>query len=164
MKTHWKKQDDPNYLGAYSLMDGTTKELTATIEKIVIEDVKNERGTEKCRVMYLKGQKPMILNTTNSKAIEKALGTPYIEDWANKSIIIYVARIKAFGDEIDALRIKPSAPKQQTLPELKKTDTENFNKIVVAIKNGYDIAAIRTKWSITKEVETLLFQKANETV
>jgi len=36
-KTHWRKLDNPNYLGAYSLLDGQTKELTVTIEKVVVE-------------------------------------------------------------------------------------------------------------------------------
>jgi len=117
MKTHWKKLDNPNYLGAYSLMDGEAKDLTVTIEKVLVEDVVSERGTEKCKVIHLKGQKPMILNATNSKTIAKVTESPYIEDWSGKQITLYVAKIKAFGDVVECLRVRPTAPKKQ-LPDL----------------------------------------------
>ena len=110
-KTHWKKLDNPNYLGAYSLMDGETKEMTVTIQKVVIEEVKTDRGTESCKVAYIKSQKPMILNTTNCKIISQIYESPYIDDWADKQVTLYVAKIKAFGETLDALRIKKEIPK-----------------------------------------------------
>jgi hypothetical protein len=40
-------------------------------------------------------------------------GTPYIEQWSGKQITIYIANgIKAFGDVVDALRIRPEKPKK----------------------------------------------------
>jgi len=158
-KTHWRKQDNPNYIGAYSLMDGKTKDLTVTIEKVVTEEVKNERGSETCRVAYLKDQKPMILNTTNSKTIEKIYGTPYIEDWKGKTIVLYVARIKAFGDEVECLRIRNKKATNK-LPELKPTDLENWNKVIQALNNGYTIDQIKTKWSISKENQEKLISES----
>ena len=49
----------------------------------------------------------MILNATNCKVIEKIYGTPFIEDWKGKTITVFVQRIRAFGSDVDALRIKP---------------------------------------------------------
>lgn len=159
MKTHWRKQDNPNYLGAYSLMDGDTKDLIVTIEKVVMEEVKSERGSETCRVAYLKGQKPIILNTTNSRMIANLFETPYIEDWKDKSITLYVARIKAFGDYVECLRVRNKTPQPIKLPELKPTDVANWNKVISGLKNGFTIDQVKTKWSITKEnQETLLTQ------
>jgi hypothetical protein len=51
-------------------------------------------------------KKPMILNKTNCKIIAKIHDTPYIEQWAGKSILIYAAKVKAFGEMVDALRVK----------------------------------------------------------
>jgi hypothetical protein len=48
----------------------------------------------------------MIINKTNAKIITKILDTPYIEHWAGKSIIIYAAKVRAFGETVDALRVK----------------------------------------------------------
>ena len=159
-KTHWKKLDNPNYLGAYSLMDGQQKELTATIEKVVVEDVKNERGTESCKVMYLKGHKPMILNTTNSRIIEQIYDTPYIEDWSGKVITIYIARIKAFGDMIDCLRIRKEKPKAKAKPDLLPTDQKNWDKVLTALQNGFTIDQVKTKWSLSPENQELLISES----
>jgi hypothetical protein len=157
-KTHWRKYDNPNYLGAYSLMDGQTRDLKATIEKVVNETVKNERGDDNCRVAYLKGQKPMILNTTNSKILERNFGTPYIEDWAGKQITIYVAKIKAFGDEMECLRIKKQQYKK--LPELSPKDKEKWNAAIEALKGNYTIDQIKTKYSLSPENQEKLIAEA----
>ena len=147
-KTHWKKLDNPNYLGAYSLL-GVCDELTVKIDRVVTEDVKTDRGSEPCRVAYLKGQKPMIVNTTNAKVIEKVLGSAFIEDWAGREITIYVAKVKAFGDMIDALRVREVKPKTKLLPLTKGTD--NWAKVVTALKGGIAIDAIKTKYQLTEQ-------------
>lgn len=104
--THWKKLTNPNYIGAHDLLPN--QEVTVTFESIGIEKVKNSDGKdEDCVVAKLKGaKKPMVLNKTNMKIITKVLETPYIEQWIGKSVIIYAAKVRAFGDTIDALRVK----------------------------------------------------------
>jgi len=43
--THFKKLYDPDYIGAYTLMDGTdSSELTVTIERITSEMIANTDG------------------------------------------------------------------------------------------------------------------------
>lgn len=103
--THWKKLTNPNYIGAEVLQPG--QELKLTIERIEKEQVKTAEGSQDCIVAHFKGgQKGMIINKTNAKIISKVLDTPYIEEWIGKSIIIYAAKVKAFGELIDALRVK----------------------------------------------------------
>ena len=159
--THWKKLENPDYIGAYSIEQG--KDLIVTIEKVVREMVTGTGGKkEECSVAYLKGQKPFILNRTNQKTISKVAGTPYIEQWAGKQIILYVAHIKAFGeDNVECLRVRPILP-QVTLPELKETDTVNFDKVFLGMQNGYTIEQVRTKWNVSNEVEQLLTAKLKE--
>lgn len=126
-KTHWKKLQNPNYLGAYELQPG--QELTLTIAKVQEELVIGSDGKkENCSVMHFaeKGVKPMILNVTNSKTIAKLYGSPYVEDWAGKSIIIYSAEVKAFGEIVEALRIRPY------LPKLEKYICSDCNKEITA--------------------------------
>ena len=159
-KTHWKKLDNPNYLGAYSLMDGEIKDLTVIIEKVITEEVKTDRGKEVCKVAYLKGHKPMILNATNSKTIQKIYDTPYIEDWKGKEITLYVAKIKAFGDEIECLRIRSTKPKSKILPELLPTDLVNWSNAVKGLRNGYTIDQVKTKWSLTPENQEKLISES----
>lgn len=149
MKTHWKKLDNPDYLGAYSLLGTETEELTATIKSVGIEQVKSVQNPsgEPCRVAHLNGQKPLILNTTNSRMIEKIYGVPYIEDWVGKAITLYVAKIKVKGELIDALRIRDVKPVTKLI-ELQPYDP-NWNKVLKAVKSGVSIEQIKTKYKIT---------------
>lgn len=115
--THWKKLTNPDYLGAYALEPG--KDLVVTIKSVANEIVTGTDGKkETCTVMRFaeNGIKPMVLNATNSKTITKLFKTPYIEQWAGRKIQIYVEKgVKAFGDVVDALRIRPFLPVEQEL-------------------------------------------------
>lgn len=115
-QTHWKKLANPNYLGAYSIDDG--KDLILTVRKVVQETVIGADGKkEDCIVCYWQeNQKPMILNVTNCKTIQKLLSTPYIEQWAGHRLQIGVEKVKAFGDLVDALRIRKKLPAAAEAP------------------------------------------------
>ena len=152
--THWKKLTNPNYIGAYSLDPG--QELNVTITKVVREPVTGADGKkEECTVAYLKNQKPFILNATNSKSITIALGTPFIEEWAGKSITIYASKVKAFGDVVEALRVRSIAP-VITLPELTPTH-KRWEEAQQAIYTGNTtITEIKKRFFLTPANETLL--------
>jgi len=114
-KTHWKKNFNYDYHGAYSL--NPNQEVVLTIDGVFRDIVTGQSGQkEECTIVNfvekINGEKkPMILNKTNCKVIEKLYGTPYIEDWAGKKIKLYVDNnVKAFGDIVDALRIRPTIP------------------------------------------------------
>jgi hypothetical protein len=117
-KTHWKKLHNPDYLGAYSLDDGSGKfkDLIQTIASVKNETVVGPDGKkEECMVMrFVEPQKPMIVNATNAKTIEKLFKTPYIEEWAGRKIQIGAEKVKAFGDLVEALRVRPFIPKAVT--------------------------------------------------
>lgn len=112
--THWKKLTNPDYLGAYALEEG--QELVVTIDYVREETVIGPDGKkEDCTVIHFKDKvKPMILNVTNAKTIAKIYSTPYIEEWVGKKIQLYVAQVKAFGEVVEALRIRPYMPKEDT--------------------------------------------------
>lgn len=114
--THWKKLTNPDYLGAYALEPG--EDLIVTIKSVANEVVTGTDGKkETCTVMHFaENVKPMVLNATNSKTITKLLKTPYIEQWVGRKIQIYVENgVKAFGDVVDALRIRPFLPVEKEL-------------------------------------------------
>lgn len=111
-KTHWKKVvSDPNYLGEADFFEG--EEKIATIAKVVQnEKVQTAEGkSDKAVVHFKENLKPMILNVSRSKAIEKVAGSPYFEDWVDVSIQLYIEHgIKAFGDVVSAVRVRPRKP------------------------------------------------------
>src|SRR3990167_8334266 len=118
-KTHWKKLTNPDYIGAYSLYaNGKRTELTVKIKSVSLKKVKGADGKDQeCMVAELEGQKPMVVNRTNAKTISRIYGTRFIEEWAGKPITLYIADIRAFGQDEEALRIKQQVP-AKTLPEL----------------------------------------------
>ena len=107
MATHWKKLTNPNYLGAYAFDQG--EEKLVTIDTVIDEMITAPDGKESgCMVLHFqeKDIKPMILNRTNAKTIEKLSGTPYIEEWKGLKITLVVRTVSAFGGEVDAVRVK----------------------------------------------------------
>lgn len=111
-KTHWKKVvSDPNYLGEADFGEG--EEKIATIARVVQnEKVQTAEGKSDKAVVYFQEKlKPMILNVSRSKAIEKVAGSPYFEDWVGVPIQLYIEHgIKAFGDVVSAVRVRPRKP------------------------------------------------------
>lgn len=159
-KTHWKKQFNYDYLGAYSLKEG--EEVVFTIKSISQENIKNKNGKDEIatvchfKEVFNNETKPMILNKTNCKAISKAYASPYIEDWIGKQVKIYIENgIKAFGDIVSALRISPIKPK---LPKL-VLDSDNFKAALEYLKQpNATITMIKTKYDVSEEVEKKLLK------
>ena len=121
--THWKKLTNPNYLGAYSIENNADLILTigtVSNEMVVGTDGKKEECTV-CRFLE-RGTKPMILNSTNMKMISKLLKTPYVEEWYGHKIQIGIEKVKAFGEVVEALRVRDKLPvvKNEPAPKCEK--------------------------------------------
>lgn len=150
-RTHWKKLVDPRYIGAYALPNGD--DLTVTIEVVQRETVTMMGGKkEDHSIMYLKGQKPMILNATNSKSIHKLYG-PYIEDWAGKHITLFASTAKMSGELVECLRIRPNIPTKQKKP----INGERLTAALEQIKTGaYTVEKLRAAFRLTDDQETII--------
>ena len=108
MKTHWKKAFDSPYIGSWDLDE--YKDLTLTIEAVTVEMTHGLKENSVMNVCYFKekGYKAMLLNSTNSKMIKSLSKSPYLEDWAGTRITLFVQQnVRAFGENHDALRIRP---------------------------------------------------------
>lgn len=154
-KTHFKKLKNPNYLGSWDLADseGKFNPITVTMQTVSKEQVHDgQGGQEECVVLRIAGMKPMILNSTNLKAISKLYG-PFIEDWAGKRITIEAKRIKAFGDTHDALRVSTTAP---TKPKLTPHSPE-WAKAFEAVKSKTaSLTQIKSKYDLSPDDERTL--------
>jgi hypothetical protein len=158
--THWKKLTNPDYIGAYALEPG--QELILTIKSVGREMVMGADGKkEECIVAHFtEDVKPMILNATNAKMITQIYKTPYIEEWAGKKIQVYAADVRAFGQDLQALRIRPIVPKM-ALEELTR-DHPKWDGAVQAIKEKRTtIADIRKRYELSFENEVLIQEAAN---
>ena len=107
---HWRKAFNPNYLGSFAFEPG--EEKVVTIKSTGIEEVTNPEGKkEQCLVAHFKeNEKPLILNVTNCKTIEKLTDTPDRQQWPGAGLILCVQKVKAFGDLVEAVRVRPVKP------------------------------------------------------
>lgn len=117
-QTHWKKLTDPNYLGSWDLQNGN---ITVTIKRVEQKLIFNQtkQKEEACAIAEFTdpGIKPMVLNKTNCKTVQKLTGSPFIESWAGQRVEIKVEKVKAFGEVVDALRISKTAPAAAQKPQ-----------------------------------------------
>ena len=113
-KTHWKKVvSDPNFIGEADFAEGEEKVLTLDYVNHN-ETITTAEGKSQKAVAHWKepGNKPMILNVERSKAMEKVAGSPYFEDWQGVKFQLYIKKgIKAFGDIVNAVRVRPYKPR-----------------------------------------------------
>ena len=140
-KTHWKNNFDYTYLGGYSIED---EDLELTILEVKNEMVKGQSGRdESCMVIYFEElDKGMICNKTNAKTITSVHGSPYVEDWPGKKIILGTEKVSAFGETTDALRIRAIKPKVKIDP----------TQAVERLKGALDMADLQTIWkSLSKD-------------
>lgn len=148
---HWKALTNPLYLGSYDFQPN--EERTVTVKDVKREMVKGQEGTEEHTIVhFVENYKPMIMNATNSKMLTNLSGSPYVEKWIGTSFKLVVVKIKAFGEFIDALRIK-SEKVTKLLPEL-VLDSANFVKVKEAIKSGkFTMEQVESKYKLSKEVK-----------
>ena len=149
MKTHWKKLQNPDYLGAWDFQPNEIKILT--VKKVQMEKVTGSGGKkEDCAVCHFQeNTKPMILNVTNSKAIGKRMQSDYIEDWQGGKIAVRTEKVNAFGDVVDAVRVCD-------LPELTPNHPK-WDGAAKTLKSGQvTIEQIKTRFILSPENEALL--------
>ena len=156
-KTHWKKVFNSDYLGSCDIDDGT--DLKAIIKEVVVKKVKNTDGKEQERNVAIftdSKLKPMILNATNCKVIKKFTKSPYINDWKNVAVQIYIKNdIKAFGDTTEGLRLRDYQP-AMSKPVL-VNGNDRWANAIKFLKEGGTIEYIKSKYeiSITDQAELL---------
>ncbi|MBU3845921.1 MAG: hypothetical protein H9855_02885 [Candidatus Acinetobacter avistercoris] len=145
-RTHWKQLVNPKYLGVYCLVNG--QDMTVTIKSVGREIVIGDGGKkEECTVAQLTNAKPMILNRTNCKTIEKMYG-PYLEDWAGKSITVYETSTRVAGETVACLRIRKDVPNAQPVKEPLAQD--RFEKAMQQVRDGkYDPNKLFSDYALT---------------
>jgi hypothetical protein len=150
-KTHWKQLVDPRFIGAYALPNGD--DMTVTIDHVQLETITMMGGKkEDHSIAYIKGQKPLILNVTNSKSIHKLYG-PFIEDWAGKQVTLFASTAKMGGEMVECLRIRPSVAVKQRQAI---TDDRLTNALGQIKAGSYMIEKLRAGFVITDEQELII--------
>lgn len=140
--THWRKLANPDYYGSHDLInpDGTFREIIVTIDKVTSKEIVGEGGKKNQKnILHTLETKPIILNNVNQKVIARLAGSPFVEKWSGVRIIVYVDKVKAFGETTDCLRIRTTKP----TPDKPK----DYSKQMEAIQNCPDMPALVALWT-----------------
>lgn len=162
-KTPWKKTVDPNYIGTYILPDD--QPIDVVITKVEWKNVKVMGQDKKQSVAYFApnkySDKPMLLNVTNMKRLERLCESKYIEDWVNVPVTLQREMDKTpTGGKDWALRISLSKPKTAAKPKL-TPESPNWNDIIKWVQSGNAIEKVWAKFDAS-EADRKLFMEAVE--
>lgn len=101
--------------------------ILVTIVGLNQENVAPDNKPEELKyILMLKEAKPLVLNGTNLKLIEKALGSDETDDWIGKQIVLYNDENVTYMDEVvggvrcDVNRTKAYHRKQEGAPAAPK--------------------------------------------
>lgn len=151
----WKKNLDSRYISGEDLqnsLNGLSPEMVTEIVSFSDSESFDQKTQQKIIVtaLTLKGcYKPIILNKTNAKVLNKEFGTDKIAQWVGKPFILFAQKDTRHGYVV---RVKKYNPPILVL------DSENFIKVKEAYKKGYTMEQIKTKYSLSKQVEDAIIQ------
>jgi len=120
-KTHYRKAFNSPYLSSADIVG----EVTLTIDGVALESDQTKKTTDLFNTAYFVEKslrdgeilKPMILNATNSAVLKAITGTPWIEDWQNVRVCVYVdTNVSMMGKTVDGLRICPATKRDEVTP------------------------------------------------
>lgn len=162
-QTHYRKAFNSPYLSSADITEPTK----LTIKCVRLEPDKSKKTKDSFNTAYFvekeirQGEplKPMILNVGNSKTIKGFADSPYLEDWNNIPVTVYVDHSVKFGrDTVEGLRISPERP-TVTKPEL-KPDTNAWKNAVAAYKRDGNFDAVEKRMFVSEESKTKITEEA----
>lgn len=166
-KTHYRKVFDSPYLSAADIVEP----VLLTIASVIVETDKTKKTKDKMNTAYFVEQqirpgeplKPMILNATNSKMVAKITGSPFLEDWKDVQVEIYVDHNVRFGREtVEGLRIRPT-PIRPKNKELTPENQKMWQSAIDAYKrDGNSLKNVEARVYISEENRQLLINQATQ--
>lgn len=164
-KTHFRKAFDSPYLSSADIVEPTV----LTVKFVALEIDRTKKTKDYFNTAHFvekeirKGEplKPMILNATNSKTMKGLTNTPFIDDWNNVRITVYVDHNVRFGKEsVEGLRISPHQPEEAAKP-LIPTMTKAWTNAKAAFKRDGNLVAVLERFTMSEEDQQKLKDEAN---
>lgn len=128
---NWRKEQDNPFLGAWDIPEGGT--LVIEFTKIEYRKKIPEFAGANKWIGTVKGMRPMVINSTNMKALEYVFGTKDYTQWLNKPVTLDVGKAKAVGsqEEVDAIRV--SLKKEKVKQPI---DPKRWDQAKKAVESG----------------------------
>lgn len=134
MGTHWRKILQTKHLSSADI-DGSVDVKIIKVTQKEVED--GQGGSKSMPVAELEGMKPIALNVTNCKTLQKLSKSSEIEKWAGMTVTLVTSRVKAFGEVVDAIRIAPVLPSPK----------QDNSSMIAAIESCKSEDGLRALWS-----------------
>ena len=162
-KTHYRKAFNSPYLSSADIVEPTV--LTIKCVKLEIDQTKKTK--DMFNTAYFvepslrpgEPLKPMILNAHNSKTVKNLTGSPYIDDWNNIPVTIYVDPSVKFGrDVVEGLRISSEPPRQR---KVLAKNSPAWTHAIAAFKRDGNLDAVKARCDVPPELEEEIKAEAN---
>lgn len=156
-KHHYRNVFKSDHLGSADLEDFTEQgsKLIFTIREVKQEKQAKVAGKKiDANIAYfVENIKPLVLNATNSKTVksfartkEHPNGSPFVEDWKNLVIELYVDdNVQMKGEKTQGVRIRPVQPvikkEKPVFLEANFEKAKSANATIEKIKERYIVSA-----------------------
>lgn len=156
--THYRKAFDSPYLSSADIVEPTV----LTVRNVTLEADRTKKTKDLFNTAHFAEKelrpgeplKPMILNASNSKTMKGLTGSPFIEDWRDVRITVYVDHNVRFGKEtVEGLRISPHAPEKKRLTPDNATGWGNAKN---AYKRDGNLNAVLARVGMSEEHQAQL--------
>lgn len=102
---------DSNYLYAFDLKG---RDVTVTIKSVAAAKVRNaDKKEQKKPIVFFRESKDprgLVLCKTNGKTVAAMYGND-TDAWIGKRVTLFATNVDAFGQTVEAIRIRPMIPK-----------------------------------------------------
>ena len=163
-KTHYRKVFKSDHLSVADLEDfiEDKKKLVFTI-KIVKQEINvsvaGRKGNHNI-AYFVEPIKPLVLNAGNSKIMKDFNNSPFVEDWKDTKVELYIENNVRFGKDVTSgVRIRQVQPKKTKT----QINEKNFNNCVTWMKGDGTWEKLNDVYSISSELKTKLEKALNET-
>lgn len=163
-KTHYRKAFDSPYLSSADIVEPTV----LTVKCVRLEKDRTKKTQDAFNTAFFaeaelrpgEKLKPMILNASNSKTMKGLTNSPFIDDWNDVRITVYVDHNVRFGKEtVEGLRISPHAPEKKVITP--KTEKAWANAKAAFIRDG-NLKAVLARADMSREDQEKLIEECGD--
>lgn len=163
-KTHFRKAFDSPYLSSADIVGPTV----LTVARVTLEIDRTKKTKDFFNTAWFAERelrpgeklKPMILNATNSATLKKMTGSPFIEDWQNIKVTVYVDPNVRFGKEVmEGLRISPKTP---VVASISPATVKAWQNAKAAYMRDGNLDAVLARASMTDEDQARLIEECRQ--
>jgi len=163
-KIHYRKAFDSPYLSSADIVEP----IVLTVDHVTLETDKTKKTKDVFNTAYFVEKeirpgeklKPMILNAGNSKTMRGLADSPFIDDWNNVQVMVYVDHNVRFGKEtMDGLRIRAH---ENTKKFLTPESGKSWDNAKAAFKRDGNLKSVLERVAMTDEHQMLLMEQCKE--